>query len=132
MLRYLLQGGDLRELLKVIPIEREEFNRLPIIEQFSREWIESGGYVLDTLESALWCLLHSNSYRECVLLAVNLGGDTDTTGAVAGGLAGILYGTGGEKGIPEEWINQIARKEWIAMICEKFNTKFESRVFKED
>lgn len=118
--RHLLYGGDLRELLQTIPIEREDFNRLPVIESFPRERIESGGFVLDTLESALWCLLHSHSYRECVLLAVNLGGDTDTTGAVAGGLAGIMYGTGGEKGIPKEWIAQIAKKEWIAELCENF------------
>ncbi len=121
--RHLLHGGDLRELLQRMLIEREEFNRLPVIEHFPRERIESGGYVLDTLESALWCLLHSNSYRECVLLAVNLGSDTDTTGAVAGGLAGIMYGTGGEKGIPEEWIQQIAKKEWIAELCDSFEQK---------
>ena len=53
-------------------------------------------------------------------LAVNLGEDTDTVAAIAGGRAGIRYGIGGEKGIPEEWINQIARKEWIAELCEKF------------
>ena len=47
-------------------------------------------------------------------MAVNLGLDTDTVAAVAGGLAGIIYGAGGEQGIPEEWIGQIARKEWIA------------------
>lgn len=123
--RHLLQGGDLREMLQNIPIEREEFNRLPVIEQFPRQRIESGGYVLDTLESALWCLLHSNSYRECVLLAVNLGNDTDTTGAVAGGLAGIMYGTGGDKGIPKEWINQIAKKEWIGELCTRFAERFE-------
>ena len=51
---------------------------------------------------------------------MNLGRDTDTVAAIAGGLAGIRYGIGGEKGIPEEWINQIARKEWIAELCEKF------------
>ena len=54
------------------------------------------------------------------MLAVNLGRDTDTVAAIAGGLAGIVYGTGGEKGIPEEWIEQIARKEWIEELCEKF------------
>lgn len=58
-------------------------------------------------------LLHTNSYRECVITAVELGHDTDTVAAVAGGLAGIYYGIGGEKGIPQEWIDVIARKEWI-------------------
>ena len=59
-------------------------------------------------------------HRECVLLAVNLGDDTDTVAAIAGGLAGVIYGIGGEKGIPEEWIAQIARKEWIKELCLKF------------
>ena len=61
----------------------------------------------------LWSLSHSGNYRDCILLAANLGGDTDTTCAVAGGLAGIIYGIGGEKGIPEEWISEIARKDWV-------------------
>ena len=63
-------------------------------------------------------MITSNSYKDCVLRAVNLGGDTDTIAAVAGGLAGLLYGVGGEKGIPTEWIDQIARKEYIRELCE--------------
>lgn len=82
-----------------------------------RDEIRSTGYVVDTLEAALWCLLHSDSYQECVLMAVNLGDDTDTVAAVAGGLAGILYGCGGKSGILDEWISQIARREWIKEIC---------------
>lgn len=58
------------------------------------------------------------------MLAVNLGFDTDTTGAVTGGLAGIIYGTGGERGIPEEWIQQIAKREWIGELCDQFADKF--------
>lgn len=54
--------------------------------------IKSSGYVVDTLEAAIWCLLNTDSYKYCVLKAVNLGEDTDTVAAVAGGLAGILYG----------------------------------------
>lgn len=69
--------------------------------------IRSSGYVVDTLEASLWCLLNSSSYAEAVLKAVNLGGDTDTTAAVTGGLAGIYYGV---ENIPTEWSEQIARK----------------------
>ena len=65
-------------------------------------------------------MYHTSSYRDCVLEAVNLGGDTDTIAAVAGGLAGIIYGCGGESGIPDEWIQQIARKDWIFDLCERF------------
>lgn len=85
---------------------------------FLRE-IKSSGYVVDTLKAAVWCLLTTDTYRDCVLTAVNLGEDTDTTAAVAGGLAGLFYGVGGEKGIPEEWIDQIARKEYIKDLCKQ-------------
>ena len=69
--------------------------------------INSGGYVLHTLEAALWCLLRHETYAETVLAAVNLGDDTDTTGAVTGGLAGLYYG---EAAIPPEWLAVLARR----------------------
>lgn len=71
-----------------------------------REEIRGSGYVVHTLEASLWCLLRHDTFSGCVLEAVNLGEDTDTTGAVAGGLAGIVYG---EAGIPVEWVNALAR-----------------------
>jgi len=80
------------------------------IAQLPIEDIRSSGYVVDTLEASLWCLLNSSSYAQAVLKAVNLGGDTDTTAAVTGGLAGIYYGV---ENIPFEWIEQIARQEDI-------------------
>ena len=88
----------------------DDFEALP------EEKIKSTGYVVDTLEAALWCLLTTESYRECVLKAVNLGGDTDTVAAVAGGLAGALYGI---EGIPEEWLNTLIKREYIEEICER-------------
>ena len=69
--------------------------------------ISSTGYVVHTLEAALWCLLTHDSYAATVLAAVNLGDDTDTTGAVAGGLAGLAYG---EAAIPAEWLAVLARR----------------------
>ena len=69
--------------------------------------IASSGYVLHTLEAALWCLLRYTTYAETVLAAVNLGDDTDTTAAVAGGLAGLYYG---EAAIPAEWLADLARR----------------------
>ena len=79
------------------------------------EWeIVSGCYVVHTLEAGLWCLLNYDSYVETVLAAVNLGDDTDTTAAVAGGLAGIWYG---EESVPEGWIDALARKEDILDLC---------------
>lgn len=77
--------------------------------------IKSSGYVVDTLEAAIWCFVNTNSYKECVLKAVNLGDDTDTVGAVAGGLAGLYYG---EEKIPKEWIEVIPRYEMIRNLAE--------------
>jgi len=94
-----------------------DYTRLPNIQQLQREEIRSSGYVVDTLEAALWCFLNTDSYRDCVLAAVNLGEDTDTIAAIAGGLAGIYYGCGGESGIPDEWIAQIPRRDWIKALC---------------
>ena len=121
--RQLLEGGRLENIIDNMPIERPEFNLLPLLKKLGRADIKSTGYVVYTLESALWCLLHSNSYRECILLAVNLGDDTDTVAAIAGGLAGIIYGRGGTDGIPEEWIRQIARKEWVEGIIKSFEDR---------
>ena len=72
--------------------------------------IKSLGYVIDTLEAAIWCILTTNNYKDTVLKAVNLGHDTDTTGAVTGGLAALIYGM---DTIPAEWINALARKDDI-------------------
>ena len=71
---------------------------------------KSGGYVWDTYGAAIWCLEHTDSYRGCVLAAVNLGDDTDTTACVAGGLAGILYG---REAIPSEWLQALRGKDVI-------------------
>ena len=68
--------------------------------------ISGDGYVVHTLEASLWCLLRADSYRETVLAAVNLGEDTDSTAAVAGGLAGIVWGL---ESIPVEWVDGLAR-----------------------
>lgn len=94
-----------------------DFGKLIDLEWLERTFVKSSGYVVDTLEAALWCFLNTNTYRDCVLTAVNLGEDTDTVAAVAGGLAGIYYGCGGESGVPDEWIAQIPRRDWIKGLC---------------
>lgn len=76
----------------------------------SEEEIKSTGFVLHTLEASLWCILNTNSYRDAVLRAVNLGDDTDTTAAVTGGLAGIIYGF---DEIPRDWIDKLKNKNLI-------------------
>ena len=89
------------------PFERIVNHSLP---KLSREEIRSHGYVIDTLEAALWCILKNDNYKDAVLCAVNLGHDTDTVAAVAGGIAGILYSY---EAIPQEWINQLRGKKII-------------------
>lgn len=74
------------------------------------EAVKSGGYCEHTLEAALWCFLNTSSYADCVLAAVNLGYDTDTTAAVAGALAGVYYGF---EAIPPKWIGQLRGKAVI-------------------
>jgi len=70
--------------------------------------------VVDALEAAVWSLVNTNSFEDALLKAVNLGDDTDTVGAIAGGLAGLFYGY---DAIPEEWLAEIQRREWIEGIC---------------
>ena len=96
-----------------------DFYKLTDLEWLERTFVKSSGYVVDTLEAAFWCFLTTNTYRDCVLAAVNLGEDTDTTAAVAGGLAGIYYGCSGGSGIPDKWIEKIPRKGMIKKLCGK-------------
>ena len=88
----------------------------------SDEDIRSSGYVLDTLESSLWCFLTTSTYEESVLKAVNLGGDTDTTATVTGGLAGIFYGY---NAIPEKWLSTIAKRGQIANLAQRFAQRYQ-------
>jgi ADP-ribosylglycohydrolase len=106
---------DVKEYAKALKhykrLFQKNFAKLP------EEKIKSSGYVVDTLEAALWCLLNTDNYKDCVLKAVNLGDDTDTVAAVAGGLAGIFYGV---DGIPKEWLQQLVRLDYIKGLCEDF------------
>ncbi|GHU68244.1 hypothetical protein AGMMS49983_20620 [Clostridia bacterium] len=83
--------------------------------------IKSAGYVVDTLEAAIWCLLNNSDYSGTVLTAVNLGNDTDTTAAVAGGLAGLFYQDDDAIGISKHWINEIVNLDLVKVLCNKFS-----------
>ncbi len=87
------------------------------IAHLPRQRIRASGYVVDTLIAGLWCLLNSGSYQETVLKAVNLGEDTDTVGTVAGGLAGLHFGL---EDVPVQWLSQLARRNDIAELFERF------------
>ena len=82
-----------------------------------RSAIQSSGYVLHTLEASVYLLLRSPSYSQAVLDAINLGGDTDTTACVVGGLTGILHGV---EAIPASWLQPIARRTELSDWFETF------------
>jgi ADP-ribosylglycohydrolase len=79
--------------------------------------IQSSGYIIDTLEAALWCFLHSDTTRDTLLAAVNLGLETDTMGTLAGGLSGLQYGI---DSIPVDWLDSLARKQEIDVLIDAF------------
>lgn len=112
--------------LSINPNEVVLFDRLLKAHIFKQPetTIHSSGYVLHTLEASIWCLLTTNSFEKAVLKAVNLGEDTDTTAAVTGGLAGLLYGV---DGIPEKWVKQIARCDDIIDLAERLAEKIAGR-----
>lgn len=87
------------------------------IKDIPKEIIRGRGYVVASLEASLWCLLNNDSYKETALAAVNLGEDTDTTAAIAGGLAGIYYGY---DDIPQDWLKKIARFDYIDELIDDF------------
>ena len=93
--------------------ELDNYNRLISLSEFKdvfEDQIRSTGYVVYTLEAAIWCLINTSSYEEVILKAVNLGDDTDTVAAITGGLAGLYYGYGN---IPEKWKSKLQKREWI-------------------
>jgi len=77
--------------------------------------IRGSGYVIDSLEAALWCFAHTSSFEEAILRAANLGQDADTTAAICGQIAGAHYGVAG---IPARWLERLAMREEI---CELAN-----------
>ena len=95
------------------------FNRL-FDENFAKlpeDVIGSSGYVLDSLEASIWCLLNTSEYKSLILKAVNLGADTDTTGAIAAGLGSLVYNV---KDLPTEWINKLRKIEYLESIETSF------------
>ena len=82
----------------------------------TRAQIQSSGYVIDTLEAALWCVSTTDSFETALVLAVNLGQDTDTVGAVTGQIAGSFYGA---SAIPARWLAPLAWRDRISDVTER-------------
>jgi ADP-ribosylglycohydrolase len=132
MVKKLLLGAMPHEAyLYMIDKGRDIYNRQPYFAELSHfagimdghladapeQDIRSSGYVVHTLEASIWCFLTTLSFQDAVLKAVNLGGDTDTTGCVTGGLAGVYYGM---KTIPDEWLKKILRAADIDKLFMQF------------
>lgn len=97
--------------------ELAQYSRIMDLKKWAMTGVEevsSSGYVVDSLEAVLWCLITTNSLQEALLKAVNLGRDTDTVAAIAGGLAVLYYGY---ESIPTEWLEVIAQRENIEAMC---------------
>ena len=80
----------------------------------ARSQIKSSGYVIDTLEAALWCTDQAASFEEALVLAVNLAGDADTVGAVTGQIAGAVFGA---SAIPQRWLGPLAWREQLETLA---------------
>jgi ADP-ribosylglycohydrolase len=105
-------------LKRLIPqSELEIFGRILNLDirHFSESEIQSSVYVVHTLEAVLWCFLNQNNYSSAVLTGVNLGEDTDTIGALIGGLAGITYND-----IPTKWVDLLVKKKEILSLIDVF------------
>lgn len=134
---YVSDGKSLRESYEQMQIDIQRFFKVEEISEYEVKMfkriiendistlheveINSGGYVIETLEASFWCLLTTEHYLEAVFKAINLGEDTDTTATVVGGIAGLYYGT---EDVPEEWMNALARKEDIIKLSEEYLEAF--------
>lgn len=120
ILRNLLNGVVKEDYLKSIDISKysKEFRGIQNIKNFKENDIASSVYVVDSLEAALWSFLTTDNYKDCVLTAVNLGGDTDTIGALSGALAGIYYGA---NTIPQDWQDKLVQYIMIKNLCNRYD-----------
>lgn len=93
----------------------DRISNLDLFRKESEFDLKSGGYVVETLEATLWGLLNTDSYCASVEKVISFGHDTDTTGAVTGGLAGLAYGYAS---IPQSWLDDLVRKDMIDSGCD--------------
>ena len=92
-----------------------------------RDQIKSDGYVVSTLEAAMWSVWKTDNFKDALLLAVNLGDDADTVGAVAGQIAGAIYGL---EGIPDDWISELVEGRRILDLGERvFERRYKHESF---
>ena len=117
----------------ILPDDNElsYFDRLRDLDklaQTSVDDIKSSGYVVDTIEASIWSLVTTDSYKNALLRAVNLGLDTDTIGAIAGGLAGLFYGINDDNGVPSSWIEDVQKNGMIEEMCRFADSRWNQHI----
>lgn len=107
--------------------EKEHFTRIfdGSLPSLDYRDLRGSGYVIHSLEAAIWCSINSSNYTDAVLQAVNLGEDTDTTAAITGGLAALVHGY---ESIPGHWLRQLAKKEEIDDLIERLIEKYTRKI----
>jgi ADP-ribosyl-[dinitrogen reductase] hydrolase len=115
-----LRGQTKEGVLAVMQHDQPQLAALAAIAQGqykskTADQIKGTGYVVQSLEAAFWCFWQTDNFKDCVLLAANLGDDADTTAAIAGQLAGAFYGA---SGIPSHWLQKLTMKEEIGQMAE--------------
>lgn len=115
--RLILEGNTLQQTYDLLLKDKNKYGTYfkPLFELNDKN-IKSDGYVVNTLTASIYCLLTTTSYKEAVLKAVNLGEDSDTTGCVTGGLAGLYYGF---DSIPKHWVQKVAKFKEISSLAER-------------
>jgi ADP-ribosyl-[dinitrogen reductase] hydrolase len=106
----LFGDGGFRGAEKIAALARGAYRDLDV------DTIAGTGYVVKSLEAALWCFFHTHTFADAVLKAANLGDDADTTAAVCGQLAGAFYGI---EGIPAKWRERVARRDEIIGLADR-------------
>jgi ADP-ribosylglycohydrolase len=108
---HLINGHDIKEAITNC---RHDIYTYDYLTGLCESDIKSDGFVLHTLQASLWVLVHTDNFKDAILKAVNLGGDTDTTACVVGGLAGMMYD------IPEDWLKKLRGRKEITALAKKY------------
>ena len=104
------ESGSFKGEPRVMAIARGEYRNKPITE------IRGTGYVVQSLEAALWSFFHTETFEAAILKAANLGDDADTTAAICGQMAGAFYG---ESGIPQKWLDRLVMRQEITELADR-------------
>lgn len=125
---YILNGNNKHQALKKLKnLDYSMFSN-EVLGYFSRilvgniieleiEEINSSSFIVDTLESILWCFMQSDNFKDCIIATTNIGNDTSSIGALTGSIAGIYYGT---NNIPTNWMESVRRKDYLISLSEEF------------